>query len=95
LSPQDIYRTVDEHLADSETSVFDSDDESSVIDYLPVREFLTTDESENEDDDAQSGSGLPSVAHVLLLHGRTWKIMLDKENKLSTIVNLKMKGKCD
>jgi hypothetical protein len=57
---QDI---VDEPLTDSETSVFDSDDESIVIDDLPVREFLTINEYENEDSDgAQRGSGLPSVA---------------------------------
>jgi hypothetical protein len=48
---QDIDRTVDEPLTDSETSVFDSDDESSVINDLPVSKFLTTDESENEDSD--------------------------------------------
>jgi hypothetical protein len=42
LSPQYSERTVDETLTDSETSVFDSDDASSVINDLPVCEFLST-----------------------------------------------------
>jgi hypothetical protein len=64
---------VDEPLTDSKTSAFESDDESSVIDNLPVREFLTIDESENEDSDgAQSGSGLPSVACPTVF---TWENM--------------------
>ncbi|XP_021932761.1 piggyBac transposable element-derived protein 4-like [Zootermopsis nevadensis] len=73
LSPQDIARSVDEPLTDSESSVFDSDDESSVIDDLPVREFLTCDESENEyNDGEQSGSSLPSVARPTAF---TWENM--------------------
>jgi hypothetical protein len=73
LSPQDTDRTVDEPLTDSETSVFNSDDESSVIDDLPVHKFLTIDESENEDSDgAQSGSGLPSVTRPTAF---TWENM--------------------
>jgi hypothetical protein len=45
--------------------VFDLHDVTSIIDDLPVCEFLTIDESENEDGDgAQSGSGLPSAARA-------------------------------
>jgi hypothetical protein len=56
--------------------VFDSDDASSVIDDLPVREFLTIDESENEDSDgAQNGSRLPSVTGPTAFTWETWKIM--------------------
>jgi hypothetical protein len=76
LSPQDTDRTVDEPVTHSKTSTFDSDDESSVINNLPVHEFLMIDKYENEDVTAHKEGVVYRVWHILpLLHGRIWKIM--------------------
>jgi hypothetical protein len=78
LLGDDVESILEETLSDSENSLFDSDDDSSVIEDLPIHKPTAIDGNENEDCDSAQG---PTCAFcwVLLvlwqLHGRTWLIM--------------------
>jgi hypothetical protein len=54
LSSEKVDKVLEEILSDSESSFFDSDDDSSGIDDLPVDEAIAVERKEDEDSDIES-----------------------------------------
>jgi hypothetical protein len=56
LLDDDVEKILEETLFDGENSLFDSDDNSSVIEDLPIHEATVIEGSENEDSDGVQDS---------------------------------------
>jgi hypothetical protein len=56
LSGDDVERILEEPLSDSENSLFDSDDNSGVIEDFSIHETTVILGNENEDSDCTQGS---------------------------------------
>jgi hypothetical protein len=69
LSSEKVDKVLDEILSDSESSFFDSDDDSSGIDDLPVGEAIAVERTEDEDTDSEVLFNL--CLALLGLRGRT------------------------
>jgi hypothetical protein len=54
LSSEKVDKVLEEIFSDSESSFFDSDDDSSGIDDLPVGEAIAVERTEDEDSDSES-----------------------------------------
>jgi hypothetical protein len=68
LSSEKVDKVLEEILSDSESSFFDSDDDSSGIDDLPVCEAIAVERTEDEDSDSES-----AVQSVSSAARFTWK----------------------
>jgi hypothetical protein len=72
LSSEKVDKVLDEILSDSESSFFDSDDDSSGIDDLPVGEAIAVERTEHEDSDSESAAQSVSSAARF-----TWEDMMN------------------
>jgi hypothetical protein len=73
LSGKEVDKVLDEILSDSESSFFDSDDDSSGIDDLPVGEAIAVEGTEDEESDsAQDASAVQGARSAASF---TWEDM--------------------
>jgi hypothetical protein len=72
LSSQKVDNVLDEILSDFESSLFDSHDNSSGIDDLPVGEAVALERTDDEDRDSARGENVWDVPSVVMF---TWEDM--------------------